>query len=440
MVPRPGRAKARRRFRLIAVTKGSEIKGGMIPEGIAGVPARDDVEDFMAVSLTALRSGPRMRLIAVGLALLGGLSGALAQGLECSRLQAQIASMGPGDASAAAGFADAARRQQYELERTQSYAQSIGCNNKQFLFFGSSPPAQCGDLRSQMQRMRENLVTMQAQERRAADGGRSELVARFNASCRVEQPAQAPTQARGNLVDRLFGTEPKPEITSDPMDPGAVDDPSRGGSKLVCVRSCDGGFFPLATSARRSGPEGIADMCRALCPNVETKPYTYFSSADIDQAVSLDGTPYKALPNALKFRTKFDPACTCKPADRSWVQALAEAEALLGRSRSDIVVTPEKAEELSRATTGAPKAPPAKAAPAKTPPGKPGAPAKPEADPTLAIEAAANAKAPTASNDSAGIAANTGGTAKTYGLKDGEMRDQGTAAGTRKVRVVGPTL
>ena len=219
------------------------------------------------------------------------------------------------------------------------------------------------------------------------------------------------------------------------MDLGALDDPARGGSKLVCVRTCDGGFFPLAISARRSGPEGMADMCRALCPNVETKPYTYFSSADIDQAVSLDGTPYKALPNALRFRTKFDPTCTCKPPDKSWVQALAEAEALLGRSRSDIVVTPEKAEELSRASTAAPKAPPG-----KTPPGKPGAPAKPEVDRTLAIEAAANAAAPTASNDSAGIAANSGGTAKTYGLKDGEVRDQGTAAGTRKVRVVGPTL
>ena len=72
--------------------------------------------------------------------------------------------------------------------------------------------------------------------------------------------------------------------------------------------------------------------------------------------------------------------------------------------------------------------------------GKPGAPARSQVDTTLAVEAAANAKAPTASNDSAGIAANTGGTAKTYGLKDGEVREQGTAAGTRKVRVVGPTL
>ncbi len=385
----------------------------------------------MVVSAKASCARPLLAWGAAALALFAGMSTALAQGLECSRLQAQIASMGPGDASAAAGFADAARRQQYELERTQAYAQGIGCNAKQFLFFGSAPPTQCGPLQTQIQRMRENVASLQAQQRRAADGGRSELVARYNATCRGEQTLPV----RANVIDRLLGVNAPAETVMDPMDPAALDDPAKGGSKMVCVRTCDGGFFPLATSSRRGGAEGMADMCRALCPNVETRVFTYYASGDIDQAVGLDGTPYKSLPNALKFRTKFDPACTCKPADKSWVQALAEAEALLGRSRSDIVVTPQKAEELSRASTAAPKTPPA-----KTPPGKPGAPARSQVDTTLAVEAAANAKAPTASNDSAGIAANTGGTAKTYGLKDGEVREQGTAAGTRKVRIVGPTL
>ena len=389
----------------------------------------------MALSSQASCARPLLRWGAAMLALVASLSAAAAQGLECSRLQAQIASLGPGDASAAAGFADAARRQQYELERTQAYAQGIGCNNKQFLFFGSAPPAQCGGLQTQIQRMRENVASLQVQQRRAADGGRSELVARYTATCRAEQTLPG----RANMIDRIIGANAPAETIIDPMDPAALDDPARGGSKTVCVRTCDGGFFPLATSSRRGGAEGMADMCRALCPNVETRVFTYFASGDIDQAVSAEGMPYKSLPNALKFRTKYDPACTCKPADKSWVQALAEAEALLGRSRSDIVVTPQKAEEMSRASAANASAAP-KTSPAKTPPGKPGAPAKPQVDTVLAVEADANAKAPTASNDSAGIAANTGGTAKTYGLKDGEVREQGTAAGTRKVRVVGPTL
>ena len=90
-----------------------------------------DSEDLMALSSQAPCARPLLRLGAAMLALVASLSAAAAQGLECSRLQAQIASMGPGDANAAAGFADAARRQQYELERTQAYAQGIGCNNKQ---------------------------------------------------------------------------------------------------------------------------------------------------------------------------------------------------------------------------------------------------------------------------------------------------------------------
>jgi hypothetical protein len=32
--------------------------------------------------------------------------------------------------------------------------------------------------------------------------------------------------------------------------------------------------------------------------------------------VSIDGQPYTSLPTAFKYRTSYDPRCTCKPADR----------------------------------------------------------------------------------------------------------------------------
>ena len=59
----------------------------------------------------------------------------------------------------------------------------------------------------------------------------------------------------------------------------------------------------------------------------------------------------------------------------------------------------------------------------------------------LAQEAAANAQSPTASTESAGIASSAGRTAKTYGLKDGQTREEASPdGGTRKVRTIGPTL
>ena len=45
--------------------------------------------------------------------------------------------------------------------------------------------------------------------------------------------------------------------------------------------------------------------------------------------MSLDGQPYRALPTAFRYRTTFDPSCSCKAPNQSWVAALSEAERLL---------------------------------------------------------------------------------------------------------------
>jgi hypothetical protein len=173
-------------------------------------------------------------------------------------------------------------------------------------------------------------------------------------------------------------------------------------------------------------------MCKALCPNAETNVYTYPASGDIDQAVSIDGQPYKSLPNAGKYRTKFDPKCACKPPNQSWVQALAQAEALLGRQpKSDLIVTPEKAEELSRPKTR----------PSAWTPKILAAPSQAPDDPATAMDAAASASAPTASNASSGISAGKIAPSASYGLSDGEMREAKDPDGTpRRVRVIAPKL
>ena len=54
-------------------------------------------------------------------------------------------------------------------------------------------------------------------------------------------------------------------------------------------------------------------------------------------------------PNAIKFQTSYDPSCGCKPPNKSWSEALADAEAILAeRYEKDHLVTVEQAEEMSR--------------------------------------------------------------------------------------------
>ena len=72
-------------------------------------------------------------------------------------------------------------------------------------------------------------------------------------------------------------------------------------------------------------------MCHALCPNAEVALYTYPASGEIEQAVSISGARYMDSPNALKFRQSYDPTCSCRPRGQSWADALAGAEAKLGR-------------------------------------------------------------------------------------------------------------
>ena len=91
-----------------------------------------------------------------------GAGAAQAQPVDCGRLQALIASAGRGDPSASARYVAALTRQQAELDRTTAYGRSIGCGNRQFLFFGDAPPPQCGAIDAQVVRMRANVAQLQA--------------------------------------------------------------------------------------------------------------------------------------------------------------------------------------------------------------------------------------------------------------------------------------
>jgi hypothetical protein len=375
--------------------------------------------------------GSLLRRTALVLALVSAgslcVSTARAQSVDCNRLQAQIAQANAADPNSDR-LAAAAQKQRSELGRTVAYAHSIGCDRSSFVFFGPQPPAQCPGINAQIQQMHGNLAQLQGQLR---GGARGSLVAQYNAYCRGGAQV-ASTPPRG-FFEQLFGGSfgAQPDI----MAPSPEDDTPRGGSMAVCVKSCDGSFFPVSYSAHRGNLDELSDLCHALCPNSEVTLYTRSLYRDMKSAVSIGGEPYREMHNAFKFEKAVEPSCACKAPGQSWVQALADAERVLGgQRRGDMIVTPQQAEEMSR-----PKE--AKEAKDVKPRGKPeAAPKKPVEDLT-ALEAQAAAQAPTASSESAGISPGSVRGGKSYGIGEGEMRDViGPDGIRRQVRVVGPTL
>ena len=121
-----------------------------------------------------------------------------------------------------------------------------------------------------------------------------------------------------------------------------------GGSYTVCVRTCDGGFFPVTYFGAGSRADTLEEVCQLHCSNAEVKLYSFPFGGTIDEAVSSAGQPYASLPNAHKFEQSYDSSCSCRRKGQSWAEALAAAEAKYGHYARDILVTPEKSAEMSR--------------------------------------------------------------------------------------------
>jgi hypothetical protein len=286
---------------------------------------------------------------------------ARAQDIDCQRLRAILSAPAQRDPQTELAAGDIRAK----IGQMIAHANAIGCENKQFLFFGSPPPPECGGLKARIGDLRAQLDNQAASG--VSGNQRAALLARYNASCR----------GAGNPFGTDYGEIPG-ETPQDANAPGR-------GSQAVCVRTCDGGFFPLPVSARSAGTEQLQELCQALCPNVEVKLFTRSPSREISTAVAPNGEAYEDLPNALAYTKKYDAACTCRPAGKSWVETLAHADDVLskmgGARAGDQTVSEQQAKALSQpklqkpGKTDAPApiaAAPVVASPAKPAPAKPG--------------------------------------------------------------------
>ncbi|MGB7975548.1 MAG: DUF2865 domain-containing protein [Roseiarcus sp.] len=396
---------------------------------------------------------------------------ALAQNAECARLQQAIAAR-----RGSSGSQAAVERQRAELGRTSAYARSLGCENRKFLMFGSDPPAQCGEVNAQISRMQANLADLQAR----AGGGAGDLVARYNAECGHAQPS-----GPSNVFEALFGgiarlgapQEQEPQTDGrfeDRGDDSRQSAPSgekgpvqaHSGSYAVCVRTCDGSFFPVSYSGAGSRADSLEDVCRSLCPNADMALYSFPFGGTIEEAASPTGEPYANLPNAGKFEKAYDPSCSCRRKGQTWAEALADAEARYGHEKHDILVTPEKSAEMARPIID-PKAKPTLdlkgksggpnasllAGPGATPvlgpvPGSGANPGTPSLDTATAPVLDANgadtklsAAAATVSREGSGIAGDDLQSAKNFSVKQGRTVEVTGSDGVKhSVRIVGPSL
>jgi len=293
----------------------------------------------------------------------------------CTQLEGQLAALDRGTADASPSdqvkrYEDLARKQQSDLDRLTAQARRSGCEGGGFFSFFGGQPAQCTPLNAQIQQARANLDrTMSEYQRLQSNVGadhesqrRSIIGALAQNDCGPQYARLANQGGGGGFFDRLFG-------------PGTIINPegetSSGNTyKTLCVRTCDGFYFPISYSTIPGKFSDDEKTCQKLCPAADVALYSHRSSGeDIGQAVSNGGRLYTELPNAFAYRKQFNPSCSCKAAGQTWADALRTLDDQTVE-RGDVVVTEERAKQMSQPQTdaqGKPLKPPPKGTPAAQP-------------------------------------------------------------------------
>ncbi len=108
----------------------------------------------------------------------------------------------------------------------------------------------------------------------------------------------------------LFGGLFEPDTDSDMMVMPAPKAHS-GTYRTVCVRTCDGYFFPISFSTTRERFSADEAKCQSSCSS-DARLYVYRNPGEEpDNMVDLSGRPYTRSKTAFLYRTAYDASCKC---------------------------------------------------------------------------------------------------------------------------------
>ena len=239
-----------------------------------------------------------------------------------------------------------------------------------------------------------------------------------------EEPRRAPHER----PYEVFGPEPEA------IEPEMSTAPAYGGRyQTLCVRSCDGYYFPISYD---TGAENFARdeaQCQSQCPGAKLF-YRPTDNQDTGAMISLRGDLYKNMPNAFRFRkvgANVTPQCTC--------QRTAGDFKVLGDPKQPAKSSPKQSETATGTAAPAP-AETAKAAPKAAEPAQIAAP--PAAEPAKAEEPKTAKTEPSepATTASSIIELGEPETKTAEVEKPQPLSEDRPIDPNRKVRVVGPTF
>ncbi|MBN9242722.1 MAG: DUF2865 domain-containing protein [Mesorhizobium sp.] len=237
----------------------------------------------------------------------------------CRQLQAELDGA-PRDSSSPAQlrkYDSAISRQGDEIAKARNQARTLGCGFSLF----SSNVSQCATLNASLSRMNGNLDKLERKRTELAGGGKRRSRARVMAlldknGCngRPAEEKAVTIRSSDGSVRRLLGeTIGRADEPNGIQGDRAMRDllvapdtlhPPGGEYRTMCVRTCDGYFFPMSNAASVGDFERDQKNCESSCPGTAMQVF-YTQGLDDDSANMTSvatGRRYSELPSAYLYK------------------------------------------------------------------------------------------------------------------------------------------
>ena len=225
----------------------------------------------------------RAPAILLGLVLgFGFAAEAAAQSASCRQLQADYARANRAVNSGGGGGGVDIGRLQRQLADAQNDARREGCRR----IFGR-PGKNCPAIHARINQLQREISR--------ARGGGGLFANNSNNNARLERD-----RIRNALVRNGCGA---------PSTRGSETVVASSGYRTLCVRTCDGYYFPISFSTNRSRFKIDEAVCQSMYGGAPAELFVHPSAAPSDTAVSLKGEPLSSASNSFAYRHFFSPSC-----------------------------------------------------------------------------------------------------------------------------------
>lgn len=208
----------------------------------------------------------------------------------------------------------------------EAEAERRNCYEDMFLFGRSlRRTPNCVQLDSDIENFRRNITTLRQQRDAMTNSAnrrmrREDLVAELARNgCGDNYAREYESRRRSTSFFSLWEDEDSSFDRGYANAPPSASQPNQpfASYRTMCVRMCDGFYFPISFSTLGSRFADDESKCKTQCA-APAELYVYRNPGEeVEQMVSITGQPYNNLKNAWRHRKQYIKGCSCKAEEYS---------------------------------------------------------------------------------------------------------------------------